>query len=799
MHWNDSSLYTVEIYFKCIVEEGIMELSIFKPKSITLSDYFQIINPEYVYLQLIPNNSIRNYNSDRISKAISTLYFNIFKGIRMEDKKMFIYRPSKVSYYTYIEKNKVEFYFIIPVTRLNLIKDKIGDTWRGITIQEVKSIPTISKDTAKYHLSYTKEDALSLATDKRTNTLLSSTLNVINIMEEGDKVGIVFNFMPISQYSWRAEYESTLDKLKQNLPIDKEKYNYKYVLKMALVITLQTIDSIMNSIGEFLGEKPTKSPQNTLELPLFGLNDAKLSKSTKDKKESIVINTQIAIVSESTNKLRKENNAISVCQSFKSISEDNEFRYKRFKKDINFTDFNFKGVDSFKSSTLECQNFIALPGREILEEHKFIEKIDTFESEVPIELQSGVMCIGENTYKGKKTKAYLSNDKELRNLTLVPIAPTRSGKTTLLQNLTKNAIDNGECVIIPDFVSWCKMSHEIAQVIPKDNQLIIDCSDLENLEGLGFNETWGFAKTPLERYDLAKEQTIQLLNLIDCINESDKNLSAKMDRYLEASANIVFLNYGSVGDVYNVLRNHKTRQEFINRIPSELEVYFAEYIDTLNELNEYSKNKEDIIGTKLLPIAGILDRFNRLRKNTAMEIMLKKDCKNNINLLQEIQKPQVIFIKMPERRYKTSQEKDFLTTYWLSKLWQSLQIRDDLIKDRNKRVKVNLMIDEIYQVPQAQALLTEKLSQMAKFDCKAILSCHYLAQIPIIRSELTAANTSYMLIAGTDKKNYMELKEELKPYELEDLLNLKQYESLNLIKTRDGYAKFITKLPKPIV
>lgn len=55
-----------------------------------------------------------------------------------------------------------------------------------------------------------------------------------------------------------------------------------------------------------------------------------------------------------------------------------------------------------------------------------------------------------------------------------------------------------------------------------------------------------------------------------------------------------------------------------------------------------------------------------------------------------------------------------------------------------------------------------------------------------------------MLIAGCDKDNYKELKDELYPYELEDLLNLKRYNSLNLLKYEKGWAKFITKLPEPI-
>ena len=67
--------------------------------------------------------------------------------------------------------------------------------------------------------------------------------------------------------------------------------------------------------------------------------------------------------------------------------------------------------------------------------------------------------------------------------------------------------------------------------------------------------------------------------------------------------------------------------------------------------------------------------------------------------------------------------------------------------------------------------------------------------IKYIRPELKSANTSYMLIAGCSKDNYNELKEELDPYELEDLLNSKRYYSLNLIKANNGYSKFITKLP----
>ena len=135
----------------------------------------------------------------------------------------------------------------------------------------------------------------------------------------------------------------------------------------------------------------------------------------------------------------------------------------------------------------------------------------------------------------------------------------------------------------------------------------------------------------------------------------------------------------------------------------------------------------------------------------------------------------------------------------MTKLWLALQIRYWNMPDRTTHTKVNVFIDELSQVPYTQEFVRSKLSQMAKFSGKMIISCHYLGQIGIIRNELKAANSSYMLISGCNKDNHKELADELYPYTVEDLMNLKRYHSLNLMKCADGYATFITRLPKPIV
>ena len=90
--------------------------------SIKISEYFEIVKPKYVYCKLIPLKSLRNYNSDKIIKAIATLYKTLDKRINYINKKYFFTVPCKVSYFIYLEHGSAEFYFVIPKDYFGLLK-----------------------------------------------------------------------------------------------------------------------------------------------------------------------------------------------------------------------------------------------------------------------------------------------------------------------------------------------------------------------------------------------------------------------------------------------------------------------------------------------------------------------------------------------------------------------------------------------------------------------------------------------------------------------------------------------------
>lgn len=750
-----------------------------KVKVLPISKYIEIVKPTYSIFRIIPHTSCRNYNTSTIASVMTTVRHKIYK----EEKKHFVESKMKCTYMIDIYKNDVGFYFIVPVQYKAILKEKMCSVWDKATIEEVSEIKKFDENSVLYDVRYKRNDALSVTVDKKSNALLNSMLNVIDIMESEDRVSIVYNFTSCNNWGWQTKSGRVHDKFMQN--INTPHGNTKGS------VAFEIFCSVLNFIERFLDEFMGDSIKDIN--PISDLNDAlrqktrKLSTESINKRNDTVINTQIGVISSSENKVRANSNAIMACQSFYSLKGDNEYEYERVFHNVKLTDANMRLTNN-KVGIEESSTLIQVAGRDLLQKHK-ISHINVTESIIPKELKSGVMCLGESTYKGLKEKAYLSTDKSLQMLTVCLIGSTRSGKTTLISNMNKDSLNAKETNIILDWCGNCELSNEVSDLF--NDVLTIDCSDMNTLQGLGYNELYSDSHIPFEIYRSAKQMSSQLQVLINATMGGDEDLRARMERYLGAASIITFMSNGSVRDVFMVLQDYNTRHSYIEAVREDCREYTVEYENYLKELDKGEG------GTNLSAVQGILNRLSRLKENPYMEMMLKKECKDNFNLVDEMQKSKLICIKMPEIMFATEQEKDTYATYWLTKIWGALQQRKWKVKEKD-RVKVNIYFDELYQVESCQEFLRSKLSQIAKFGAKPIISCHYLDQIKGIRNELKSANASYVLISGSDKDNYKELKEELSPYTLEDLLNLKRYHALNLIKYEGGYAKFITKLPKPI-
>jgi len=301
----------------------------------------------------------------------------------------------------------------------------------------------------------------------------------------------------------------------------------------------------------------------------------------------------------------------------------------------------------------------------------------------------------------------------------------------------------------------------------------------------------------------------QTMAFIDSVNAEGIALSSKMRRMLSAASNVVYLQDNtSIGDVIKCLTDYEVRHDYIKYVETLSEdgkKYFKSMTNTLKELDEIKDTidkqtkqliNREIVGTKDSKIEGILDRVNLIEENIYLKYMFNMSCENNIDFVEAMNNGKVVLIKMPEDKFNNKMVKNVLVTFFTSKIVLATKLRGAKFE---KPSRTNVFYDEITQSSTSEIVVASVLAQLRKFGTKIIISAHYLGQLNTrLKNEIKASGSSYLLLQGADKKNFDELKEELSPYELDDLLNMKQYHAMCLMRYEKGYGKFIVKLPKPV-
>lgn len=794
-------------------------------KSLKFSNYLEIRKPTYVFIKITSHKGIRNFNSTQIAKMIALSYKALNKKLYKEQKKFIIECNFKISYVIDIVENNANFYFIIPKIFKNNLLEKINEIWSKATVEEVENPFVDVKQDFVYEVRTTKEDALSLTHDRKSNDPLNYVLSVMDIMKSEDRLTMITNFMPRSQFGWLEEYAETMEKLKLNKNLEKATMTPSDIIKSALLLVVTLLDKVTEVLCDFVGSE--KDDEQSLYSAILGVleQQKEISSNTKNKKQALIIPTQIAVCS------NKEELCNSSCQALKVLDEDNEITYRQIKaknvekikkvkkkkeiknpkniekkkERINILDFDFNISKNIFSSD-EATNFLKIPGRALLLQHG-IKHIKVEENLVPKQLQKGYFNLGESSYKGNKVTAYLEDDYNKGNLPMVLIGQQGSGKSEYIKNIAKNCIDNNECLVVLDFIKNCNLSEAIASVTPKEKLIKLNLANERYIQGIGYNEMKiEDGMSAFKKLSLASMQTQQIMNLVDSISVGDP-LSSRMRRYLSSASKVVFaLGYNSLKDVVNCLERHEYRSRFINNISMDLKVHLEDEINTLLELDEWSKgskatkDKDEILptvsGTNGGKIEHILDRVAMLREDFKLKYMYDKGCDKNINLVDCMQKGKIVLIQMKEDDFPTKMTKNILVTYWLSKVWLSSQIRGG--KDE-KPLRCNFIVDEIFQAPTSLEMLSYIIPQSRKFGLHTILSTQFIKQLDKVFESLEASGSSFMLLKGCNENDFNHLKSKFDGiFEYEDLRDMQQFNSMNLINYSGGYASFITKLPKPI-
>ena len=782
-------------------------------KSIKLSDYIEINNmkKELSYYKIVPHQSTRNYKNVEIAKIINRCFKSLKDRIeKLENDFVFDYEiksNTKVAYYIHLSKDSgVEFYLIIPTVYANMFLEKLSISWNKVEVQKVNDIPRFGDDCSKMSMNFTRDDALSLnVIDKKSSDVLSSQLNIIDMMQDDDRVGIYYNFNYMSSYQqlgFRTKYNKAMDKIKNGKTLDKIDTDKFYILKVFLRVLVSTGEELVNGLTEILGEKKKTNTEMTAFNKSLGILQKKdLSKYTKEKAQLEVVSTQILLMSESNSKESEKANISSLAQSFNVVDGDNELRPKVIgvKRRIDL-DKTKLPIPSNVMSVEEVGCFITQPGKDIIKKHD-IKANSINEEDIPC--KDGYISTGTATKKGKKQKSYLNPNPD-QDTGLAITGKQGSGKTEELKNYSNDCINHGDSMVILDFIGNNDLGSTIQQITPKDKLVLKDLSKTECMEAIAYNEKYYTDDMDLmDKLDVISEKSQLLTQLINSFNFG-QDLTSAMRRFFVSAANVTYCvnQHATFREVIDSLEFYDTRMNLIGRVPEEFKPYCDKHIRNLLKLND-KHTKGDLKGedngeTCESKIDRILDRISVMAESPRLEYMLQKNVMDNINFEKCFNEGKVIIIKMRQDKFGSEHMKNMLTLYFVTRIWEACVNRYSKSNGEELR-RVHLIIDEPHQVPVVTNYLKPLLTQMRKYRLKPIFASQSLLQLEHILDDLKGAGFSYMLLAGSDKVNFNLLKDELYPYEVNDLLNLERFHSLNLVPDSRGILKpFITKLPPKI-
>lgn len=814
-----------------------------KQFSIKISDYFQINKPKYTYLKLIPSTSVKNNKACDIAAIINDIYVNINERFKRHNKGFSYDLPAKASFIIDINECDASFYLLIPTLHVKEFNQKLTEVFGKITIEKVDSIKGIRKDCTKYSLSYAKDDSLSLCVDRRDNDLLSANLSVMDVLKDDDRLTIIYNFMPQSKMalnSWKQYHINMIKQYQEGKSLDKSLTINKVMISIGNLI-FDTIDMLINSVKWAFGQKESSDDLMQRLVPVQELTSA-----TKKKENAKILKTQIMICSESKDLSREKENAKTLINTFSVVGSgaDNKLVAKKISdKKINKSigikkrystnivkeevvpKVEYIDIEKFSLENEICKmsceevggNFIALPGKTIIEEHK-LEATQHNETKVPEELQGGKVRYGTNTFRGHSTTVTTSTNEDANCMPELTVAKMGGGKTSKFENNGVDAVNNGDGLIVIDFIKNCEMSDNIIRNIDKNKVVEIDFSDFMCQEGFGFNEINMIRdmNNPMSRYECAILQNAQITQFIDSLGEEE--FSASMGRYLDAACSAVLIHENKgIKDVVRCLEDFRARDEYMSMLsefkdemPEQYQELIEEDLNALEELNEYRDKKVggkktgelELSGTAINKISGIISRISMLKKNPALKFMYIRSPKNNINLSELMQQGKAIFFKLPQNRFSSPHVKNIMVSYLFSKIMIASEIRSEIYKNETLRT-VHVICDEIQQARGSFINIGEMCYQMRKFRVKLILSTHNFQKIAPIKDILIDAGASIIMLRGSSVKDFDVLKDEFEKFGFtrEDLVSLShtdKYKALCLIATTRGRHGCIVELPKPV-
>jgi hypothetical protein len=405
-----------------------------------------------------------------------------------------------------IGSSDISFYVSVPKYLESVFEKYVQGVYPNAIVDKVPQDYTIFEPqgaTAGAYLKLTENSLFPISTyqtlEKDPLALITNNLSKISA-NEGAAVQIIIR--PLSKLNLRKKGEKALKKIREGKPIRvaaNQAFNNVF---------FETIEESFKSQNEFKKNMPQDPFMRGREQGI----DQKGYEEIQRKIQKQPFETNIRVVASAQSEGRAEdilNHLVAAFSQF-SMAAINSLEpkevYKRELKKLIY-DFSFRNFNESQVSILNLEELASIyhfPTQFI--ETPYIKAAKSGEAAPPVELpETGVNLIGSVLYRGEEKKVYFASPEDRRRHFYI-IGQTGTGKTSLIRDMVRQDIENGQGVAVID--PHGDLIEDVLSFIPKnrvDDVVLFEPFDLERPCGLNMLEY----DTP-EQKDFAVQEMIAI-------------------------------------------------------------------------------------------------------------------------------------------------------------------------------------------------------------------------------------------------------------------------------------------------
>ena len=532
------------------------------------------------------------------------------------------------------------FYVSVPDTKKGLFEKQILSIFPEAKIFEKKDDYNIFNEQGASVGSFAKQGSNHIYPLKTYEQFDYDPLNVIlnsfsKLKNEGEGAGIQIIFKPVGE-KYTSFYKRALKDFSKGMKL-KEAINMNRLSFFGETkkIFKEIGDGLVNSKKEKDKEKGL-ADQKSLEM------DKKIIENLNNKISTPTVEANIRIIASS----KTESEALSILSDLESAfnqfenTGSNKISFERLSgKELRhfFRDFSFRVFNDGEKLPLnlrEITTMMHLPENEIRGTSQ-LKQSKAGTAQAPLDLQKTGISLGKNIHRNVETEIFMSPEDRLRHFYI--IGQTGTGKTTLLKQMIRQDIMNGEgvCMIDPHGSDI----QDVLSYIPKerlDDLIYFDPSNIDRPMGLNMLE-----------YDIRfpEQKTFVVNEMLSIFNKLfDMKVAGgpMFEQYFRNSVMLVLDDPESGNtllDVSRVLSNKQFRELKLSKCKNPLVIQFWK------EIAEKAGGEASL--ANIVPY--IVSKFDVFLQNDIMRPIIAQE-KSSFNFREIMDQKKILLVNLSKGR-----------------------------------------------------------------------------------------------------------------------------------------------------